>query len=815
MPALRISVKLPIFMAALVFVAQLVLGLVAYQKSSGQLVAAAEDKLAALSQARITALNDFLRIIRDDILSFSENAQMIEAALEFSQAMTFSGKEKGIEKARKLFVEAEADPDKRIELEKPDRSRFSETHGRHHPVFRKFMQRRGYQDIVMADSEGVVVYSVRKGNDYAIDLDTEQWKGTLIGQAFATLKADPKAGSVLFSDIRPYAPDGGAPAGFVAAPMLDGQNFLGVLLFRMPLARINAIMRQETGMGRTGESYIVGEDRLMRSDSRLADQPTTLAVKVDTPQVAKALAGESGMVESHDYHGERVLAAYGPVEFVGRKWAVIAEIDQNEILEPVAATRSFMILATLVIMALAIGAGILVSRNIAGAIARMTQATTDLAHGDLTVEVPYRDRPDEIGEMADAVQIFKDQALKLKQMAAEQAAQGRRNQRRLKNEMFALTNALDEEVRSAIGIVVQQADAMHEAAVEMSDAVVETEAMAGQAAQASTDAATSVDAVAGAAGELAHSIQEIASQVERSTAITSQAVADAERTNAKVQGLAQAAQKIGEVVELITDIAEQTNLLALNATIEAARAGDAGKGFAVVASEVKNLANQTARATEEIGAQIGGIQTATREAVDAIQGIGSTIAEINSVTTTIATAVEEQSAATRAISENARHAARSTQESTGHIGEMTRKTETTGGHSREVQESANEVRSHLGRMQSSLEAIMRAGSEADRETNQLHTVNVAATAMVEGERKTCLVQEMALSGVTILDRALPLDRGREFTIEVGDLGTMNAVAVAKTGTSTHIRLDIDEPQMERLERFIASRSRGAQGGQQG
>jgi methyl-accepting chemotaxis protein len=809
MPALRISVKLPIFMAALVFAAQLILGLVAYQKSSGQLIAAAEEKLSALTQARVAALGDYLRIIRDDILSFSENAQMIEAALEFSQAMTFSGKEKGMEKARKLFVEAEADPDKRIDLEKPDRSRFSETHARHHPVFRKFMQRRGYQDIVMVDSEGVVVYSVRKGNDYAIDLDAEQWKGTLIAQTFAAIKADPKVGSVLFTDIRAYAPDGGTPAGFVAAPLLDGQAFLGVLLFRMPLARINAMMRQETGMGRTGEAYIVGEDRLMRSDSRFADKPTTLAVKVETPQVDKALAGESGMMESRDYQGEKVLAAYGPVEFVGRKWAVIAEIDEDEILEPVAETRAFMILATLAIMAAAIGAGILVSRNIAGAIARMTQATTDLAHGNLAVDVPYRDRPDEIGEMADAVQIFKDQALKLKQMAAEQAAQGRRNQRKLKNEMFALTNALDEEVRSAIGIVVQQAEAMHEAAVEMSQAVVDTESMAGQAARASTNAASSVDAVAAAAGELARSIQEIAGQVDKSKTITSRAVTDAQNTNAKVQGLAQAASKIGEVVELITDIAEQTNLLALNATIEAARAGEAGKGFAVVASEVKNLANQTAKATEEIGAQIGGIQTATREAVEAIRGIGDTIAEINSVTTTIASAVDEQSTATRAISDNARRAAQSTQESSGHIDEMTRRTATTGDHSREVQESADEVRNHLNRMQDSLEAIMRAGSEKDRAVNELHTVNVAATVNLDGERRPCLVQEMALSGVAILDRSIAMERGREFTIDIGGLGSMNAVAVAKTGSSTHIRLDMEDTQMERLEGFVASRKKGA------
>jgi methyl-accepting chemotaxis protein len=461
-------------------------------------------------------------------------------------------------------------------------------------------------------------------------------------------------------------------------------------------------------------------------------------------------------------------------------------------------------LAALGVMGLIV---LMLRRLLSRPLTAMTAAMERLAHDDLSVEIPGRSRRDEIGDMADAVQVFKDNGLKLKEMAAEQEALHRRNARKVRAEMFALTNALDEEVRSAIVLVQQQADAMHAAALKMTESVGQTESRSDAAASASRDAAHGVDAVAAAAEQMAASIGEISRQMTASTETAHRAVGQAETTNQRIQGLAKAADQIGEVVNMISDIAKQTNLLALNASIEAARAGDAGKGFAVVANEVKTLANQTAHATEDIANQIGGMQAATREAVIAIEDIARVIGEINDITQTVSIAVEEQTGATREISQNAQQASHSTQESSDNIGQVLETSSVTGEHARSVQQSAEDVRVRVRQMQETLEKLMRSGTEEDRRDSALHTVNVAvALNLGKGATQSCLLQDLARSGVGTVDRALDVERGHAFTMDIPDLGSVSGSVVAKTGTGTHVRLELNEAQQAGLDTFIRGRT---------
>jgi methyl-accepting chemotaxis protein len=460
------------------------------------------------------------------------------------------------------------------------------------------------------------------------------------------------------------------------------------------------------------------------------------------------------------------------------------------------------------VLAIAAGVALVIIRGITGPLLRLTRTMTALAQGELETAVPDRDRRDEVGEMAHAVQVFKENAQEVERLQAEQASLHRRNERRVKGEMLALTNALDEEVRSAISIVMQQSDAMHEAALEMAQSVAQTEQGAGAAATASRDASASVDAVAAAAEEMASSIAEIGTQVSNAADVARRAVEEAETTNQRIAGLAEAANQIGEVVNLISDIAKQTNLLALNATIEAARAGEAGKGFAVVANEVKTLASQTAKATEDIGGQITGMQSATNHAVQAIQGISSVIEQLDEITTAISTAVEEQSAATKEISQNAQLAAHNTQEASNNIDHVSDSSETTGNHAREVKDSSGEVRNHIRHMQKALERIVRSTSDEDRENNILRTVNVAATLdLGDGGTVSCLLNEIALSGVATLDRVLEQERGHEFRITLPELGSVTGTIIARTDLSTHVRLEIPESQAGSLRAFVSRREK--------
>jgi methyl-accepting chemotaxis protein len=388
--------------------------------------------------------------------------------------------------------------------------------------------------------------------------------------------------------------------------------------------------------------------------------------------------------------------------------------DLSEITHEIgsAAHLTFTILAIVVVVLLGITA-ILVTvivRGITGPLADITNVMNVLSGGDKTVAIAGTDRLDEIGAMARAVEVFKENMIKADRLAAEQAEEDRKKEQR-RIAMEKLAAAFEKEVGSVLSAVEAAANTLKATADGMAATAEETTRQSTAVAAAAEEASVNVQTVASATEELSSSISEISRQVQQSTDVSGKAVEDSSRADQMVQGLADAAARIGEVVNLITDIAEQTNLLALNATIEAARAGEAGKGFAVVASEVKNLANQTAKATEEIGSQIGGIQDATVKSVDAIKGITRTIDEINGIAGAIAAAVEEQSSATQEIARNVEQASAGTAEVTVNIASVNTAANETGESATEVQTAAEDLSSqskNLSRIVSAFLTDMKA-----------------------------------------------------------------------------------------------------------
>jgi methyl-accepting chemotaxis protein len=338
----------------------------------------------------------------------------------------------------------------------------------------------------------------------------------------------------------------------------------------------------------------------------------------------------------------------------------------------VASRRHLALEAGLLAAALVVAFGgvVMVSRRVSRPLHTISAAMVKVAEGDHATAVPYLDRHDEIGELAQALATFRQNAIDKARIETEERQRRERAGER-QAAIEAHIAAFDGRVGKALAAVTAASGVMTTTAQDLFAAAEHTNADAGAAAASSTEAASNVETVAAASEELSASVEEISRQVAHAAAIAGRAVAEADNTDATVGGLTDAAQRIGKIVKLITDIAGQTNLLALNATIEAARAGEAGRGFSVVAAEVKSLAHQTATATEDIAAQIAAIQEAAHKAVEAIHHIGSTIADVNAVATSIASAVEEQGAATREITRNTQEAARRTEKASASIAGVT------------------------------------------------------------------------------------------------------------------------------------------------
>ncbi|MBB2964368.1 methyl-accepting chemotaxis protein [Methylobacterium sp. R2-1] len=342
-------------------------------------------------------------------------------------------------------------------------------------------------------------------------------------------------------------------------------------------------------------------------------------------------------------------------------------------------------------LGLAVGAMIFSLMRVSRPIARMTATMGTLAAGDTTVAISGSERRDEIGAMAAAVQVFKDNLIRTRQLEDETALARASAEEQRRAGMRQMADSFEQAVGGIVGMVSSSATELQATAQTLTTTAGETAGQSTAVAAAAEEASANVNTVAAAAEELGTSVQEIGRQVFGSADLAQRAVAEADQTATLVQELNGAVSKIGDVVALISSIAGQTNLLALNATIEAARAGEAGRGFAVVASEVKELASQTAKATDEISGQISRIQGATGQAVSAISSITGRIREINAVAATIAAAVEEQGAATQEIVRNVAQASSGTSDVTSNIVGVARSSEDTGAAASQVLASASEL----------------------------------------------------------------------------------------------------------------------------
>ena len=348
----------------LILLPSLATGLVVYQQAADALVAAERDKLSALMEVRRVALEELLDSLREEIRFWARNRIMREALVAFSRAWEELPEPEAT--LQRLYIHESPYPvGERDNLEfAADGSLYGEVHRRYHYWLRSFLLHRGVYDVFLFDPAGNLVYTSTKELDYATNLVTGPFRETDLGRAFRSARENLYPSYVAFFDFARYAPSHFAPALFLSAPVLDDAGeFLGVLAFQGSGANTSRILQVTPGMGETGESYLVGEDLLMRSDSRFSEESTILETTVDTVTARRALAGETGLEVTEDYRGIRVYSAYAPVRFEGTSWALLAEIDEAEVLRPVERLRNTALVAALALGLAAGGVGLVVLRR--------------------------------------------------------------------------------------------------------------------------------------------------------------------------------------------------------------------------------------------------------------------------------------------------------------------------------------------------------------------------------------------------------------------------------------------------------------------
>jgi methyl-accepting chemotaxis protein len=724
-----------------------VLALVAINKADNALSEQSFQQLVSIRDIKKGAVMRYLQSIHDQAVTFSENDMIVSTMTQLDYAFdAFIDENRwGPEKVRQLrsklagyytnefskvfssrnagrspdvdrvlsrlddaavalqysYIKANPNPlGSKDQLDKAlDTSAYSRVHGQVHPKIRNYLNKFGYYDIFLVHPEtGRVVYTVFKELDFATSLIDGPYADSGLGEAFRRAQAATAPDFVTFTDFKPYFPSYEAPAGFVASPIFAGEEKVGILIFQFPLDALNAIMKERTGMGETGETYLVGSDLLMRSDSFLDPEHHSVVASFSNPdkgrvdtQASRAGLKDPGRGIVTDYNGHPVLSAYTPLTFNDLHWALLAEIDEAEAfaasrqLHRVAWIVGILGVAGIVVLAL------MISQSIVRPVKGVVHSLTELAHGegDLTLRLPDAGG-DEVGDLARRFNEFME---KLHTMVKD-IVKGVQTLSSSFTELSAISQQMSanaEQTSTKSSTVAAAADQM---SANMSSVSAAME-------QSSTNA----NMVAAASEEMTATIGEIARNAEKARTISDDAVQQSQGAGHQMAELGNAGQAIGKVTETITEISEQTNLLALNATIEAARAGEAGKGFAVVANEIKELAKQTAEATLDIRQQIEGMQNATDTTVHSIEKIGQVITDINEIVGTIATAVEEQSVSTKEIADNIAQVSSGIQEVNENVAQSSKVSDDITKDIGEVNQAAGEISNSSSQVRLSAEEL--------------------------------------------------------------------------------------------------------------
>lgn len=608
----KLSTKMVSIFLLLGLVPLVTLGIISYQITSKSLKEETIQKLISVRDIKKGQIESYFAERIGDITVLSQMEEIESATIAFEEAF-----KEGVNSAAYKDV---------LKKYEGDLKRYNDVYG--------------YYDLFLMDLQGNIIYSVAKEKDFATNLVNGPYNTSNLAHAFELGK-----NNIVLEDYQHYAPSN-EPAAFVAAPINHGGNTVGVIAFQLSDDTINKIMTERSGLGESGETYLVAGDYLMRSDSRFSTEKTIGIKRIETEAVSAALSGISEAKITTDYRGVNVLSAYTPLDIQGLDWVLLADIDEVEVFAPL---KRLQVTITIIVLAGAIiitGVALIFSRRITSPIVRLKELMAKVENGDLSTQDDFTST-DEIGDLFAS---YNQMVANLSQLIREVAASS--------GELSASSQQISSGTEEVAAAATKQAETTN----SISEMVKEM--------------AAAVQIVAQNAENASNSSEQSTRMAQEGYQVIKDTLEKMENISEKIHDLSSKSNQIGEIIEVIDDISEQTNLLALNAAIEAARAGEAGKGFAVVADEVRKLAERSTSATSKISDLIVMIQDNTKSSVDAVtegnesanhagesfERIMEMIKDSATKVTEIAASSEEQAAQSEEVMEAVENIAANTQE---------------------------------------------------------------------------------------------------------------------------------------------------------
>lgn len=605
------------------------------------------------------------------------------------------------------------------------------------PYFHHINKTNGWYDLFLIGPKGKILYSAARESDLGKFVTHPDIVGSGLQTNLDLLRQNP-ALNVAVSDFKPYTPSKGDPAAFMTTRIRDTKgNFHGYMALQVPLERINAIMQERSGMGETGETYLVGQDKLMRSDSFL--DPTNHSViasfknpklgSVDTEGARAALKGEESAKIIIDYNGNPVLSAYTRITVGDIHWALLSEIDESEAFGAVNSLRNTSLVIAAICILLILGAAILLTKSITNPIHKLVAYILELAQGRLDTHLEIHSK-DEIGDVALALEKLSDDLNKSLTQVMQDSTVLANSSTELSAISSQLANAATE-MNSQTTTVAGATDQMNANIAGMATSTEEMSANTQTISATATEMNQNMQISKGGVESLAKSIEEVASQAQNAQKISNEAQEKSQQTTRAMNELNASAIEIGEVTALIKEIAQQTNLLALNANIEAASAGEAGKGFAVVANEIKELANQSQKAAEDIAKKITDVQQSTENSVHNIEQMAGIIDQLNQSSNTITASTGSQSKTAVEITQSINESAVGVEEVSRLIEEMANTARTVASSATELSAGSNEIAANIANVSKATNETASGANQIQSESQNLAKIANALQQVVQ------------------------------------------------------------------------------------